>query len=52
MQKESSDVRSAVVLAKKFEEIMLATNTTLHNPRLFAETEEACQMSPVETNKQ
>ena len=51
MQKEPNDVRSAVVLAKKFEEIMLATNTTLHNPRIYAATEEVGQMNPAEANK-
>ena len=43
MQKEPNYVRSAVVLVKTFEEIMLATNTTLHNPRIYAATEGACQ---------
>ncbi len=40
MQKEPGDIRAAVVLAKKFEEIQLATRPRLHNPRVFATQED------------
>ena len=39
MQKEPGDIRTAVAIGKKFEEIQLATRTRAINPRVFATNE-------------